>query len=354
MSMLPAGPHTIHTSIPSSSPHTQSPSTQFAHSDSLSAPPSQAPPNSRHFSIADLHLGRVVGVGSYSEVRIAQETDTGAVLALKQMEKGKLLARKAVKRVHEEREILSKVNHQLVITFKGAFQDQAYLYLLTDFVPGGELYSLLTQKGHLSTTETRFYAAEIAVALSYLHSEDILHRDLKAENVLIAASGHIKLTDFGCAKRLKQGEKTFSLVGTPHYLAPEIIQRSGHTFAADWWALGILLYELLLGVSPFEAATPYELYTKIISKQPSFPKDLDCAALDLVSGLLRKSPVDRYGEKEVFGHPFFQGLDWDTMDQWTPPLVPALKDSLDTHHFEEFEASSETTTSVPNSVFAGF
>lgn len=283
-----------------------------------------------------------------------QDTDTDSVLALKQMQKTRLLARKAVRRVQEEKEILSKLNHKLVITFRGAFQDQAYLYLLTDFVPGGELYSLLAQKGQLSKAEGRFYAAEIAVALSYLHSEDIVYRDLKAENVLIAASGHIKLADFGCAKRLKQGEKTFSLVGTPHCLAPEVIQRSGHGFAADWWTLGILLYELLLGESPFEASTPYELYTKIIAKEAEFPKEMDSEALDLVSGLLRKAPAERYGEREVLGHPFFQGLNWSALDEWTPPQVPVLKDALDTHHFEEFESSLETAAAVPDSVFVGF
>jgi len=304
--------------------------------------------------LADFRLGRVVGTGSYSEVRIAQDTHTDSVLALKQMQKTRLLARKAVRRVQEEKEILSKLNHKLVVTYRGAFQDQAYLYLVTDFVSGGELYSLLAQKGQLSKAETRFYAAEIAVALSYLHSEDIVYRDLKAENVLIAASGHIKLADFGCAKRLKQGEKTFSLVGTPHCLAPEVIQRSGHGFATDWWTLGILLYELLLGESPFEASTPYELYAKIISKEAEFPKDMDSAALDLVCGLLRKAPGERYGEREVIEHPFFQGFNWSAQDEWTPPQVPVLKDALDTHHFEEFETSLEVAAAVPNSVFAGF
>lgn len=310
--------------------------------------------NTRDYSLSSLNLGRVVGTGAYSDVRIAQDRRSGTVLAVKRMSKANIVARKAVRRVRDEREILSKLNSKWVTAYEGAFQDHTNLYLLTEFVPGGELYSVLARKGPLSKAEVRFYSAEIVTALCYLHSEGVLYRDLKPENVLITSSGHIKLADFSCAKWMKQGEKTYSLVGTPHCLAPEMIQRSGHSFAVDWWTLGVLIYEMMFGESPFAAATPYETYAKIIANQPELPKDMDAAARDLISGLLQKAPERRYGKEEVRTHSFFQDLHWSQLEDNQPPMVPFLKNALDTRHFQEFEETSQTTTPVPDTLFIGF
>lgn len=312
--------------------------------------------NSAEFTLNKLSVGRVVGVGSYSVVRITQDTHSTTTLALKRMSKTTLIARKALHRAQEELQILRKLRHSLITTYFGAFQDESYLYLLTEFVPGGELLSILQHKGRFSQAETRFYSSEIVTALCYLHSHRILYRDLKLENVLISSSGHIKLADFGCGKVLKSLEKTYSLVGTPQYLAPEMITRSGHGVAADWWALGVVVCEMMTGETPFAALTPYETYVNIITKPPKIEKGLSCEAVDLIEGLLRKTAESRYGGEQVHSHTFFQGVDWSRWQEQHPPMIPLLKDALDTHYFPQYHEFPPHASPflTRNSLFSGF
>lgn len=219
-----------------------------------------------------------------------------------------------------------------------SFEDCQRLYLLLEFAPGGQLLSRIPVRG-MSAEVGRFYVSEVVLVLEYLHGESVMHRDLKPENVLIGADGHIKVTDFGTAKRTE--ERSFSFCGTAEYLAPEVVMRKGHGAAVDWWAVGILLYELLTGKPPFQAATPYALYTSILTTAVAYPAHLSNSAKTLISALLEKDAGCRLGSKagaeEVKRHPFFTNVAWKRLEDRTesPPWVPVLRNAQDTGYFQD-------------------
>ncbi|KAK7012588.1 protein kinase A catalytic subunit, partial [Halocaridina rubra] len=176
-------------------------------------------------------------------------------------------------------------------------RDERFLYMLFEYVCGGELFSYLRNAGKFPMTTAVFYASEIVSALEYLHSLSIVYRDLKPENLLLDRDGHLKITDFGFAKKLtdRYGEKTWTLCGTPEYLAPEIIQSKGHNKAVDWWALGILIYEMLAGYPPFFDDNPFGIYEKILGGRVEWPRHLDATAKDLIKKLLTQDRTKRLG-----------------------------------------------------------
>jgi len=275
-------------------------------------------------------------------VRLARDKETGRALAVKETLKTRLQSAKNVQKVFNERTLLAGVGHPLVVDFYGTCQDLEKLYLVMEYVQGGEMRSLLSKRGKLTTAEMRFYAAEVTSVLSYLHSQGIVYRDLKPENVLIAQSGHIKLTDFGCAKKLRNGERTFTLCGTPEYLAPEILTRSGHDVAVDWWTVGIFLHELLTGTSPFTAESAFDIYSNIISAVYSPPQEADNKTRHLLTGLLDKDPQHRLAGAKVLSHGFFAGLDWQRLETLRPVYVPAVKTALDAQNFQWYVEEQET------------
>ena len=332
------------------------------HSDTNSTPQTQftvrgadttlvAPPPATclgKFTPDRLKFRRVVGFGNYGTVRLAQDKETGKALAVKETLKARLQQRKNVANAKNEKAILASLRHPLVVDFYGACQDEKKLYLVMEYVQGGELLSLLERRGRLSVLEARFFAAEVTSVFTYLHSQGIAYRDLKPENVLISKSGHIKLTDLGCSKRLKSGERTFTICGTPQFLAPEIIMRSGHSFAVDWWTLGIFLHELLTGVSPFASESTYETYSNIISHAYVPPKEVDEVTQELLVGLLDKDPDSRLVGEKVCSHCFFAGVDWDNVDGLEPVYIPEVQADMDDRHFGEFEEQPEVGEVVRN------
>ena len=185
-----------------------------------------------------------------------------------------ILAQRQLDHIRSEVSILSTVAHPFIVSMLGHQQDAARLYMLCEYVPGGELFSHLRREGQLPEASARFYAAEIVLAFEYLHSLNVLYRDLKPENLLLTARGHLKITDFGFAKVV--ADRTHSLCGTPEYLAPEIIQSAGHGKGVDWWALGILLFEMLVGFPPFYADTPNGIYQKILAGAIDMPSCVGC------------------------------------------------------------------------------
>jgi len=289
-------------------------------------------------NLSSFTVDRIIGTGSFARVKVARYKETSEVVALKIMSKAEILRKKQVEHVRNERTLLTTLSSPFIVTLKGAFQDRENLYLIEEFVQGGELYSVIRQKRRLNVAEATFYLAEIASAFTYLHSRHVLYRDLKPENVLLTSSGHIKLSDFGFAKCLSSSEKTYTVCGTPEYLAPEVIRLEGHSYSYDWWCLGILLYEMVVGKAPFLHKNPYKLYEKILNKEIAFPANMDPKARDLIEKLTRKDPKERLTETEVMAHSFFRSVNWCVARQCglSPPFTKDILSDFDSHHFDHY------------------
>ena len=292
----------------------------------------------RHLDLSAFVVDRVIGTGSFARVKLARYKETSEVVVLKIMSKADILRKKQVEHVHNERTLLSTLASPFIVTLKSAFQDRENLYLVEEFVQGGELYSLIRHKRHLTAAEANFYSAEIVAAFSYLHSRHVLYRDLKPENVLLTSSGHIKLSDFGFAKCLSSSEKTYTLCGTPEYLAPEVIRLEGHSYSYDWWCLGVLLYEMIVGKAPFLHRNPYKLYEMILTKEIAFPLNMDAKAKDLIEKLTRKEQKERLNETQILAHPFYRSINWSVARQCalSPPFSKDVLSDFDSHHFDQY------------------
>lgn len=196
-------------------------------------------------SLDDFDIKQTVGTGSFARVHLAKSKVNGKYYAIKAISKRDLISRRQVEHVHNEREVLSTVSHPFLVKFWGTFQSERHVFFVMDYVPGGELFRFLRKQKKLTEEQAKFYAAEVTLAIEYLHSLDVAYRDLKPENILIDQRGHVKITDFGFAKRVP--DVTWTVCGTPDYLAPEIIRSQGYTKAVDWWGLGVLIFEILAG-----------------------------------------------------------------------------------------------------------
>jgi len=246
---------------------------------------------------------------------------------------------KQVDHVKNEKKILLSIHHPFIVNLYATFQDETNLYMLMEYVIGGELFSHLRKAGRFPTETAKIYAAEVVLALEYLHNLDILYRDLKPENLLLDKSGHIKIADFGFAKHVE--DRTWTLCGTPEYLAPEIIQSKGYGKAVDWWALGVLLFEMLAGYPPFFDDNPFGIYEKILANRIHFPRHFDPLAKDLIKKLLASDRTKRLGNlkagaADIKKHDFFKKIDWESLGQRKvkPPIQPKVKGEGDTSNFE--------------------
>ena len=266
------------------------------------------------------------------------------MFALKVLRKDNIIRRNQVEHTKTERNVLGYVNHPFIVGLKMAFQSRNKLYFVLDYCAGGELFFHLSKVGRFDERRASFYAAEIVLALSYIHEMDIVYRDLKPENVLLDARGHIRLTDFGLSKEgislSSSGANSFC--GTPEYLAPEILARQGHGRAVDWWSLGALLYEMLTGLPPFYCRDRERLFEKIRTGSLEYPRSLSARAQSILRGLLTKDPHRRLGSDSkdadtIKKHPFFGGMKWDelTAGKVPPPWDPEIHGSLDTSQFDE-------------------
>ena len=192
--------------------------------------------------LKNFHVMSTLGTGTFGRVRIVKNLTDNSVAALKILKKEAIIRLNQLNHIMSEVDLMMRIEHPFIVNMLGCFQDTEALYLCLEFVPGGEVFTILREEGRFSSDTSKFYAAEIAMAFEYLHSYHIVYRDLKPENLLISAQGHIKITDFGFSKLIQPGEKAWTLCGTPEYLAPEIIQSKGHSIEVDWWAFGIILY----------------------------------------------------------------------------------------------------------------
>ncbi|PHJ22686.1 agc kinase [Cystoisospora suis] len=307
---------------------------------------------SRSLSIDDFLFHETVGTGSFGRVCIVDLRGTPGwypPMALKILSKHKIVKMKQVEHVKDEKRILSSIEHPFIVNLLAAFQDEKRLFLLMEYVNGGELFSHLRRRNCIPTDQARLYAAEITLAFQYLHQRHIVYRDLKPENLLIDSQGHIKITDFGFAKVVK--DRTWTLCGTHEYLAPESITRRGHGLPVDWWALGILLFEMLAGHPPFVDENPLAIYRKIIAGKIEFPRSFDYAAKSLVKRLLTHDPMKRYGclkdgAEDVKNHKFFRGIDWVHCynKNIRAPYLPNTRGPQDSSMFDKYAESTESSS----------
>lgn len=302
--------------------------------------------------LGDFDMLDTLGTGTFGKVLLARLRLCASrpaqtqphYFALKVLEKVTIVRLRQVEHLNSERSTLAKVEHPFIVNLFCTFQDERNLYLLMEYVQGGELFSHLRRAGRFSSDVARFYAANLILALEYLHSQDIIYRDLKPENLLIDSMGYIKITDFGFAKYVP--DRTYTLCGTPEYLAPEIITATGHGRAADYWAYGVLLFELLAGYPPFFDDNPLGIYEKILNGKFAFPPHIDFVAKDLIKRLLMADLSKRLGNlregaQGVKDHRWFEGVDWAMVErkEIRAPIIPVTSTPGDTSNFERYPDS---------------
>eukprot|EP00271_Cylindrocystis_brebissonii_P014092 TRINITY_DN3514_c0_g1_i1.p1 TRINITY_DN3514_c0_g1~~TRINITY_DN3514_c0_g1_i1.p1 ORF type:complete len:553 (+),score=102.16 TRINITY_DN3514_c0_g1_i1:740-2398(+) len=332
----------------------------------------------------DFELLTIIGRGAFGEVRLCREKTTKNVYAMKKLKKSEMLRRGQVEHVKAERNVLAEVDSKCIVQLYCSFQDEAHLYLVMEYLPGGDMMTLLMRKDTLTEDEARFYIGETVLAIESIHKHNYVHRDIKPDNLLLDRDGHMKLSDFGLCKPLDtvelpmefnpgaEGEDgqaasdgrgprgrtqaeqlrhwqrnrralAFSTVGTPDYIAPEVLLKKGYGVECDWWSLGAIMYEMLVGFPPFYSDDPMTTCRKIVAWKShlKFPDEagLSREARDCICRLLCN--VDKRmgtgGVHEIKRHPWFDGLPWDDLYSIEAAFIPEVQGELDTQNFEQFE-----------------
>ncbi|KAL6621807.1 Pkinase-domain-containing protein, partial [Neocallimastix sp. 'constans'] len=295
----------------------------------------------KKFKLEDFVIMQTLGTGSFGRVHLVKHKESGKYYAMKVLVKRQIIESKQVEHTINEKRILETLDHPYMVNLIGSFKDNRNLYIVLEYVCGGELFSYLRQCKRLPNHVARFYAAEVVLAFEHLHSKDIIYRDLKPENLLIDKSGNIKITDFGFAKYVP--DVTWTLCGTPDYLAPEIIQSKGYGKAVDWYALGVLIYEMLAGFPPFYDEDQMRLYERILEGRLRWPSYFDPAAKDLIKRLLSPDLTKRYGNlkggvADIKKHKWFSEIDWKKLAEVKvkAPYIPPFTSEGDASNFDSY------------------
>ena len=313
-------------------------------------------------TIRDYESLKIIGRGAFGEVHVCREIKSGKIVAIKKIRKDLLAKKNQIIHVRNEQLFMSKVKSPWIVELKASFQEDDFLYLIMEFLPGGDFMNLLIEKDKLTEEEAKFYTAELILAIESIHKLDCIHRDIKPDNILIDKNGHIKLSDFGLAKVSEQlyeknttkdvnynpkkltHKKLYSCVGTAYYVAPEVLLKKGYGKEIDWWSVGVIFFEMLVGYAPFCAQETQEVCYKIggYVKYLEVPKEIKLSneALDLINRMI-SDPVKRLGKNgadEIKAHPFFKGIDWENIrNTMKPPFIPEIANDYDTKYFETFE-----------------
>ncbi|XP_034101389.1 cGMP-dependent protein kinase, isozyme 2 forms cD4/T1/T3A/T3B isoform X1 [Drosophila albomicans] len=305
----------------------------------------------RDINLTDLRVIATLGVGGFGRVELVQTNgDSSRSFALKQMKKSQIVETRQQQHIMSEKEIMGEANCQFIVKLFKTFKDKKYLYMLMESCLGGELWTILRDKGNFDDATTRFYTACVVEAFDYLHSRNIIYRDLKPENLLLDEKGYVKLVDFGFAKKLQSGRKTWTFCGTPEYVAPEVILNRGHDISADYWSLGVLMFELLTGTPPFTGSDPMRTYNIILKGIDAieFPRNITRNASNLIKKLCRDNPAERLGYQrggisEIQKHKWFDGFYWWALQNRTlePPIKPTVKSVVDTTNFDDYPPDPE-------------
>ncbi|XP_065185197.1 cAMP-dependent protein kinase catalytic subunit alpha-like [Sycon ciliatum] len=287
---------------------------------------------------------KTLGTGSFGRVMLVQHKKNKQYFAMKILEKQKVVKLKQVDHTNNEKRILQSIEFPFFVNLAYTFKDNSYLYMVLGYVSGGEMFSHLRRIGRFSESHSRFYAAQIVLGFEYLHSLEIVYRDLKPENILIDEKGYLKVTDFGFAKKIKG--RTWTLCGTPEYLAPEIILSKGYNKAVDWWATGVLIYEMAAGYPPFFADQPIQIYEKIVSGKVRFPSHFTQDIRELLRNLLQVDITKRWGNlkngvSDIKDCKWFTGAptDWIAIFQKKidAPFIPKTKGAGDCSNFDDYD-----------------
>eukprot|EP00268_Persea_americana_P065722 TRINITY_DN882_c0_g1_i2.p1 TRINITY_DN882_c0_g1~~TRINITY_DN882_c0_g1_i2.p1 ORF type:complete len:595 (+),score=119.53 TRINITY_DN882_c0_g1_i2:206-1990(+) len=339
----------------------------------------------------DFELLTIIGRGAFGEVRLCREKTTDHVYAMKKLKKSEMLRRGQVEHVKAERNLLAEVDSLCIVKLYCSFQDEEFLYLIMEYLPGGDMMTLLMRKDTLTEDEARFYVGQTVLAIESIHKHNYIHRDIKPDNLLLDRNGHMKLSDFGLCKPLDcssfpnlsesdysmgsnhkpslesdkrqnvpvtpkrtQQEQllhwqknrrmlAYSTVGTPDYIAPEVLLKKGYGMECDWWSLGAIMYEMLVGYPPFYSEEPMSTCRKIVNWRThlKFPEEakLSAEAKDLIRKLLCnvEQRLGTKGAHEIKAHPWFKGIQWDKLYQMEAAFIPEVNNDLDTQNFEKFE-----------------
>lgn len=306
----------------------------------------------RALKLSDLRIIATLGVGGFGRVELVMMAGDAKKrsFALKQMKKSQIVETRQQQHIMSEKEIMEESDSHFIVKLYKTFKDRKYLYMLMESCLGGELWTILRDRGNFDDPTTRFYTSCVVEAFDYLHSRGIIYRDLKPENLLLDASGYVKLVDFGFAKKLQVGRKTWTFCGTPEYVAPEVILNKGHDISADYWSLGVLMFELLTGTPPFTGTDPMKTYNIILKGIDAidFPRNITARAKELIKKLCRDNSAERLGYqkggiRDIQKHKWFDGFNWEGLRQRTlqPPILPSIQSHLDTSNFDEYPMDSD-------------
>uniref|UniRef100_A0A8D3DAI4 Serine/threonine-protein kinase Sgk1 n=1 Tax=Scophthalmus maximus TaxID=52904 RepID=A0A8D3DAI4_SCOMX len=321
---------------------------------SLSVNINLGPSGNPHAKPTDFDFLKVIGKGSFGKVFLAKLKHDEKYYAVKVLQKKVILNRKEQKHIMAERNVLLKnVKHPFLVGLHYSFQTADKLYFVLDFINGGELFFHLQKERTFPEPRAKFYIAEMASALGYLHSLTIVYRDLKPENILLDQEGHIVLTDFGlCKEGISQTDTTSTFCGTPEYLAPEVLRKQPYDNTVDWWCLGSVLYEMLFGLPPFYSRDTHEMYDNILHKPLAMRPGASSTAWSLLQALLEKDGTYRLGSRDDFNeikaHNFFSSINWDDLEQKKilPPFTPKVSSYFDISNFDPEFTEEMVSSSV--------
>uniref|UniRef100_A0A8C0ZI97 cGMP-dependent protein kinase n=10 Tax=Passeriformes TaxID=9126 RepID=A0A8C0ZI97_CYACU len=312
-----------------------------------------------NLKLSDFNIIDTLGVGGFGRVELVQlKSEEAKTFAMKILKKRHIVDTRQQEHIRSEKQIMQSAHSDFIVRLYRTFKDSKYLYMLMEACLGGELWTILRDRGSFEDSTTRFYTACVVEAFAYLHSKGIIYRDLKPENLILDHRGYAKLVDFGFAKKIGFGKKTWTFCGTPEYVAPEIILNKGHDISADYWSLGILMYELLTGSPPFSGPDPMKTYNIILRgiDMIEFPKKIAKNAANLIKKLCRDNPSERLGNlkngvKDIQKHKWFEGFNWEGLRKGTltPPIIPSVASPTDTSNFDSFPEDSDEPPPDDNS-----
>ena len=312
-------------------------------------------PENIKLTYKDFQALKLLGTGSFGRVLLVRFLTNNNLYAMKILNKGQIKLKHQEEHTKTERDLMVKVNSPFVVNIKFAFQDDSQLYIVSDFMQGGDMFYHLHSQKKFDESRAKFYAIELVLGIEFLHKNNMIYRDLKPENILMDSNGHLKISDFGLSKILESSDdKAYTLCGTPQYLAPEILKNKGYDKSVDWWSLGCFLYEMLTGYLPFYIPKGNKINPKVFEEPLRFPPDVNQVAINLISQLLNVNPKKRLGSGEedaqkIKSHPYFKGIDWEKYanKEIEAPFIPELDDEMDLRYFDKMFTDEPVDSNRP-------